>query len=73
MQWEKTGGFFMEVQGHRQVTLSGCQGITAYTEGCVGFRTAFGQVLVYGDRLELGCMTPDGAVVSGPIRRIEFQ
>lgn len=73
MQRERTGGFFMEVEGRNRVILSGCQGIATYTESCIGFRTAFGEVLIYGSGLEMGCMTPEGATVSGKIGRIEFQ
>lgn len=73
MQREKIGGFFMEVEGRRRVILSGCQGISTYTETCVGFRTPFGEVLIYGAGLEMGCMTPEGATVSGRVERIEFQ
>lgn len=73
MMREKTGGFFMEVEGRTRVILSGCQGISTYTEGCVGFHTPFGEVLVYGHSLEMGCMTSEGATVSGRIQRIEFQ
>ena len=72
MQRERMSNFFMEVEGRRRVTLSGCQGISTYTELCVGFRTPFGQVLIYGTGLEMGCMTPEGATVSGRIERIEF-
>lgn len=70
---ERTGGFFMEVEGRRRVVLSGCQGISTYTEECIGFRTAFGAVHIYGGQLEMGCMTPEGAAVVGRIERIEFQ
>lgn len=73
MQRERIGGFFMEVEGRSRVTLSGCQGISTYTEECIGFRTPFGEVLVYGHSLEMGCMTPEGATVSGKIGRIDFQ
>ena len=70
---EKTGGFFMEVEGKSRVYLSGCRGIVAYTEDCIALRTGFGQVVLYGCGLEMGCMTTDGAVVSGPLQRIEFR
>ncbi|MBE6807505.1 MAG: hypothetical protein E7527_05840 [Ruminococcaceae bacterium] len=73
MQREKTGGFFMEIEGRQRVIVSGCQGISTYTEECVGYRTPFGEVLIYGTGLEMGCMTPEGATVSGRIGRIEFQ
>ncbi len=73
MQRERTGGFFMEIEGRKRVTLSGCQGISTYTEECVGYYTPFGEVLIYGNSLEMGCMTPEGATVSGRIGRIEFQ
>lgn len=70
---ERTGGFFMEVEGRMRVTVTGCQGISIYAEECIGFRTLFGEVLIYGGGLEMGCMTPEGATVSGRIERIEFQ
>jgi sporulation protein YqfC len=70
---EKTGGFFMEIEGRERVVLAGCRGIDAYAEDAVCLRTPFGKVTVYGHTLELGCMTVDGATVSGCITRIELQ
>ena len=70
--WSKSNGFFMEVEGDRRVTLCGCRGIHTYTEGCVALRTPFGVVSLYGQSLEMGCMTPEGAVVMGSLQRIEF-
>ncbi|MBQ4333574.1 MAG: YabP/YqfC family sporulation protein [Clostridia bacterium] len=66
------GGFFMEVEGNRRVILSGCCGIQAYAEDCICLRTPFGAVTVYGEQLEMGCMTVDGATVIGRLQRIEF-
>ena len=62
----------MEVEGDRRVILCGCQGICTYTEECVALRTPFGMVSVYGSHLEMGCMTAEGATVTGRIQRIEF-
>lgn len=62
----------MEVEGDRRVVLCGCRGICAYTEERVALRTPFGVVSVYGQGLEMGCMTADGATVTGRIQRIEF-
>lgn len=70
---ERTKGFFMEVEGNNRVYLSGCRGIAAYTEDHVALRTGFGQVVLYGCELEMGCMTTEGAVVTGPLQRIEFR
>lgn len=70
---EKTGGFFMEIEGRERVVLAGCRGIVAYGEDAVCLRTPFGTVTVYGQGLEMGCMTVDGATVAGSIARIEFQ
>ncbi len=70
---EKTGGFFMEIEGRERVVLSGCRGIAAYAEDHVTLRTPFGAVTVYGQELEMGCMTVDGATVMGGIQRIELQ
>lgn len=70
--WDRTGGFFMEVEGDKQVVLSGCQGICGYTEDCITLRTPFGVVSVYGQEMKMGCMTAEGATVKGKIQRIEF-
>lgn len=62
----------MEVEGDRRVVLCGCQGIHAYTEECIALRTPFGVVSVYGQDLRMGCMTQEGATVTGRLQRIEF-
>lgn len=64
--------FLMEVEGNERTILTGCQGILIYTEDCVSLRTAFGAVTVYGQGLQMGCMTPQGATVTGKILRIEL-
>lgn len=70
--WASMDGFFMEVEGNRRVTLCGCRGIQRYTEDCVSLYTPFGAVMLYGQGLEMGCMTAEGAVVIGRLQRIEF-
>ena len=70
--WLRMGGFFMEVEENRRVVLSGCRGICTYTEECVALRTPFGVVALYGQGLELGCMTAEGATVTGRIQRLEL-
>ena len=62
----------MEVEGDRRIVLSGCRGICTYTEDCIALRTSFGMVSVYGREMEMGCMTAEGATVTGNIQRIEF-
>ena len=71
-RWMHIEDFFMEVEGSRRVILTGCRGICTYTEECVALRTSFGVVAVYGQGLELGCMTAEGATVTGRIQRIEL-
>lgn len=70
---EMSGGFFMEIEGRERAVLTGCRGIVTYAEDHVTLRTAFGEVTVYGQNLEMGCMTVEGATVSGQLRRIELQ
>ena len=70
--WPRVGDFFMEVEGNHSVVLSGCRGICTYTEECIALRTSFGMVAVYGQEMEMGCMTAEGATVIGKIQRIEF-
>ena len=68
------GGLLMEVEDNRRVILSGCKGILTYSEECVRMRAARGgAVAIYGQRLEMGCMSADGAAVCGRIQRIEFE
>ncbi len=62
----------MEVEENRQVVLTGCLGICAYTEECITLRTPFGVVSLYGQDMEMGCMTAEGATVTGKIQRIEL-
>ena len=72
-QYTATGGFFMEIEGNCRVILSGCQGIQTYTEDKVCLRTPFGMVALYGTDLTMGCMTVEGATVTGRLQRIEFR
>ena len=70
-QWTSSQ-FFIEVEGDRRVVLCGCRGICTYTEEQVSLRAPFGTVSIYGQGLEMGCMTADGATVVGRLQRIEF-
>lgn len=67
------GGLLMEVEGDRRAILSGCRGILSYTEDHIRLRVSTGAVSIYGQGLEMGCMTVDGATVSGRLQRIEFE
>lgn len=64
--------FLMEVEGNKRAILTGCQGIVAYADDRVSLRTSFGVVTVYGQGLQMGCMTVDGATVTGKLLRIEL-
>ena len=66
-------GLLMEVEGDRRAILSGCRGILSYTEDHIRLRIAGGAVSIYGQGLEMGCMTVDGATISGRLQRIEFE
>lgn len=71
-RWMGIESFFAEIEGNRRVVLSGCRGISAYTEECVALRAPFGFVTLYGQNLTMGCMTAEGATVTGKIQRIEL-
>lgn len=73
MAHNNSGGFFVEMEGRERVVLEGCRGIVAYGEDRVSLRTAFGAVTVFGQDLEMGCMTADGVVINGRVQRIELQ
>lgn len=70
--WSCRGGFFIEVEGDRRAVLMGCRGICTYTEEQVSLYAPFGVVTVYGQGLDLGCMTAEGTTVTGELQRIEF-
>ena len=65
--------FFMEIEGRQRAVLTGCSGIDTYAEDHVALRTSWGSIMIYGMDLELGCMTADGATISGILQRIEWQ
>lgn len=69
----KHTGFLMEVEGNRRAVLTGCSGIVTYTEDKITLRTSFGTVSVYGQGLEMGCMTAEGATVTGRLSRLELE
>lgn len=73
MARKELGGFFMELEGREQAVLVGCRGIVDYSEDHVALRTPFGTVTVYGQNLEMGCMTVEGATIVGTLQRIELQ
>lgn len=62
----------VELEGDRRAVVTGCRGIMRYTEECVGLRVPEGCLLFYGEGLELGCLSADGATVTGKLRRIEW-
>lgn len=71
-RWLPIEQFYMEMEGSRRIILTGCRGICVYTEECVALYTSFGIVSVYGQGLEMGCMTRDGVTITGKVQRIEL-
>lgn len=69
----KRTAFLMEVEGNRRAVLTGCSGIVTYTEDKITLRTSFGAVTVYGQGLEMGCMTTEGATITGRLSRLELE
>ncbi len=66
------GAVTIEIEGSHRAVIGGCRGIAAYTEECIRLRTPEGQVAFMGCGLEMGCLTEDGATVTGELQRIEF-
>ena len=62
----------VEIEGAHRLVATGCKGICTYTEDAVCIRVPEGVLGIYGDTLEMGCLSEDGVTVSGCIRRIEF-
>ena len=63
----------LEIEGDRRMVISGCLGILTYADDCIGLRVPQGQITVYGQHLEMGCLTAEGATVTGRFQRIEFE
>ena len=62
----------LEIEGDRRMVISGCLGIITYADDCIGLRVPEGQSTVFGQHLEMGCLTAEGATVTGRFQRIEF-
>ena len=71
-RWMGIENFYLEIEGNRRAVLSGCRGICGYTAESVSLRTPFGVVTLYGQDLTMGCMTAQGATVTGKLQRIEL-
>ncbi len=63
---------FLEIEGNTRVVVMGCKGICNYSEDCICLRTPGGTVAFYGRDMEMGCLSTDGATVTGCLQRIEF-
>ena len=62
----------LEIEGSRRAVITGCQGILTYTDDCVCLRTPEGRITFWGQDLQMGCLSVDGATVTGRLQRIEF-
>ncbi len=67
-----SGGSFIELEDNRRLVITGCKGIRSYTDDCIAVATPGGVVTVYGQGMEMGCLSEDGATVTGCIQRIEL-
>ena len=62
----------LQLSGNREAVVEGCQGILEYGEDTVRLSTEGMVVRFTGRDLQIRCMTPDSAVVTGFITSIEF-
>ena len=62
----------LEIEGDGRAVIAGCRGIMTYSDDCICLRTPDGAVAFYGNDLEMGCLTADGATLTGDFQRIEF-
>ena len=62
----------LEMESDRRLVIEGCNGILAYTDDCIRLRVPEGELAVMGCGLGMGCLTAEGATVTGRIQRIEF-
>ena len=62
----------LEIEGDSRMVIAGCLGILTYTDDCIALRVPEGRLTVFGRCLEMGCLTADGATVTGRFQRIEF-
>ncbi|MGN0171998.1 MAG: YabP/YqfC family sporulation protein [Acutalibacteraceae bacterium] len=67
-----SGEVRMEFSGNRQVIIEGCCGILQYEEELIRLHTRSGELRFCGSALKMGCLSEDGAVISGRILSMEF-
>ena len=71
--WEGCG-FLPLIEVHRsgKTVIYGCKAMSDFSEECLGFKTAEGQILLFGCSLRLLDYCNETAVVVGKILRIEW-
>ena len=63
---------FIEAVGNRELSISGCEGLTSYTDRCVILELCDGRLTVTGAGLELRSFTGGRVSVSGVIASIVY-
>lgn len=61
-----------ELLGRETVVISGCKGLTQYTDSCIGTRTKAGEMTVAGRELTIVQMDAETLTVSGKITAVSF-
>lgn len=64
------GGFRLEMQGGRELYVSGCKKILKYTEGEIILRASAFDVFICGKHLECLSYHPTGISICGQIKSI---
>ena len=60
------------LNGNTEAVVDGCTGVQGYDESCVRLDLGKLGVRIWGERLELRCVTANGLIVQGTIAGIEF-
>ena len=62
----------IEIAGDCRVLIEYHKGVSEYTSDHISVKVRYGQVCVWGERLEVACMTSTQLIVRGNIHRLEL-
>lgn len=58
--------------GDMELLIENHRGLEEYNPSLVSFRTPHGRIAVAGENLQIGSISPDGIVVLGKIRHVQY-
>ena len=62
-----------EMNSNKEIAIEGCKGILHYEESAVKLNMQNTVTVIYGQKLNIKCLTEDSLIVTGFINSIEFE